>query len=94
MAVMMIMEWPTVTLEGYEKVRQLTNFESDPPAGGMFHVAALDGDRLRVVDVWETAEQFQAFVEARLMPATQQAGITAAPEVKILPAYNVFFPGR
>jgi hypothetical protein len=92
MAIVMIMEWQGVDLKGYEEVRRITNFEGDPPAGGMFHVAALDGDRLRVVDVWESAEAFQAFVQARLMPATQQAGITAQPDVKILPAHNIFTP--
>jgi hypothetical protein len=93
MAVMMQMEWPGVTAEQYEQVRVGTNFEGDPPAGGIFHVAALDGDKLRITDVWETPEQFQAFVEQRLMPCVQSLGITAEPQVSIYPAINVFNPG-
>jgi hypothetical protein len=89
----MSMEWPTVTAAQYDEVKRITNFENDTPAGGIFHVAALDGDVLRVVDVWESAEQFQAFVDSRLMPCVQQLGITAQPTISILPAHNVFNPG-
>lgn len=92
MAIVMIMEWPDVDLAGYEGVKRITNFENEVPPGGMFHVAALDGTTLRVIDVWESAEQFQAFVEAKLMPATKDLGITSQPVVKILPAHNIFAP--
>jgi|EndMetStandDraft_3_1072993.scaffolds.fasta_scaffold725460_2 hypothetical protein len=93
MAVLMSMEWPGVSAAQYDEVKRITNFENDWPAGGMFHVAALDGDTLRVVDVWESPEQFQAFVDSKLMPCVQQLGITQEPKISILPAHNVFNPG-
>jgi hypothetical protein len=46
-----------------------------------------------VTDVWERAEDFQAFVDQRLMPAVKQAGIAGEPKVTVLPAHNVFTPG-
>ena len=93
MAVMMIMEWQGVTREQYEAVRRIVNFEGNVPRGGQIHVAAFDDKGLRVTDVWDTAEDFQAFVEQRLMPGVQQAGIAGEPKVAVYPAHNVFTPG-
>jgi hypothetical protein len=93
MAIVMSMEWPGVTAAQYDELKRITNFENDWPDGGMFHVAALDGDTLRVTDVWESAEKFQAFADSKLMPCVQQMGITSQPNISILPAHNVFNPG-
>lgn len=93
MAVMMLMEWGGVTREQYDAVRKIVNFEADVPKGGLFHVAAFSDKGLHVTDVWERAEDFQTFVEQRLMPGVQQAGIHGEPRVQILPAHNVFTPG-
>ncbi len=94
MAVLMLMEWSGVTQQQYDSVRRIVDFEGKAPAGGLFHVAAVTPTGLRVVDLWERAEDFQAFVETRLMPGVRQAGIDAAePQVQVLPACNVFTPG-
>jgi hypothetical protein len=93
MAVLMTMEWADVTREQYDSVRKIVNFEGNPPKGGLFHVAAFDDKGLRVSDLWQSAEDFQAFVEQRLMPGVQQAGIQGEPKVAIYPAHNVFTPG-
>jgi len=93
MAIMMVMEWPNVTAAQYDELKRITNFENDWPDGGLFHVAAIDGDKLRVTDVWESPEKFQAFVDSRLMPAVQQMGVTSQPNISIYPAHNVFNPG-
>jgi hypothetical protein len=93
MAVMMMMEWSGVTREQYDAVRKIVNFEGNAPKGGLFHVAAFTDSGLRVNDLWERAEDFQSFVEQRLMPGVQQAGIAGEPKVQILPAYNVFASG-
>lgn len=93
MAVVMIMEWDGVTLEQYEQARHVVRWESEKPPGGIFHVAAHDGQKLRVTDVWESAEQFQQFVEQRLMPGVAQIGIQGEPKVEIYPAYAIFAPG-
>lgn len=92
MAIMMVMEWPGVGIDQYEEIRRTTNFESDVPGGSMFHVAAPDGDDLRVVDVWDTADSFNQFVETRLMPVVQQMGVTSQPTIQILPVHNIFSP--
>jgi len=48
---------------------------------------------MHLTDVWESAEDFQRFVDDRLMPVVQEMGIEGDPEVTILPAHTVFAPG-
>ena len=92
MAIMMVMEWAGVTASQYDEVRQSVNWEGDVPSGAMFHVAAFTDAGARITDVWGSAEQFQRFVDERLMPGVQKAGITGEPKVEILPAHAVFAP--
>jgi hypothetical protein len=94
MAIMMILDWPGATIEQYEAVRKDVNFETDQPAGLLYHVIASDANGLRIVDTWESAEQFQSFMEGRILPAVQKAGITAEPRFEVLPAHNIFSPAR
>lgn len=93
MAVMMLMQWDGVTREQYDAVRKIVDFEGNPPEGALYHVAGCSDRGLRVADTWERAEDFQAFVEQRLMPGVQKAGIHGEPKVEIWPAYNIFTPG-
>ena len=93
MAVLMLMQWDDVTREQYDAVRKIVNFEGDVPKGGLFHAAAFSDKGLRVSDLWDNAQDFQAFVEKRLMPGVAQAGIKGEPKVEIWPAHNVFTPG-
>ena len=90
MPVVMSMRWAGVTPEQYDAVREDVNWEGEPAAGGIFHVAAFDDAGLRVTDVWETAEDFQRFVDDRLMPAVRRAGLETQPEVEVLPTHAVF----
>lgn len=93
MAIVIIMRWEGVTLDQYEDVRKLVDWEGDPPPGGLLHVSAHDGGALRVVDIWESAEQFQQFVDQRLTPGTKQLGIESAPEAEVFPVHALFTPG-
>lgn len=92
MAIVMNMEWDGITTEQYDQVRKLVNWEGDAPAGGMYHVAATTEKGLRITDVWESAEQFQDFVNKRLMPGVQQLGIPGEPRVEVYPVHAIFAP--
>ena len=93
MAVMMLMRWAGVTPEQYDEARERVGWERNPAPGGIFHVAAFADDGMHVTDVWESAEDFQRFVDDHLMPVVQEMGIEGGPEVTILPAHSVFAPG-
>lgn len=92
MAVVMNMSWAGVTPEQYEAARKVVNWEGNPPAGGHLHIAWFDSAGLRVTDFWESAEQFQQFVDTRLTPGVQQVGIKGEPKVDIAPAHAAWAP--
>ena len=93
MAVMMQMTWNGIGVEDYEAVRKHVNWEGEVPPGAMFHVVAATDTGVRVTDVWESADAFDAFVRDRLMPGVKELGIPGEPQVVILPAHAIFAPG-
>lgn len=92
MAIVMNMRWPEATIDQYEQLREIVSWEKEVPPGAIFHVAAQDGDQLLITDVWESAEDFQTFVDTRLMPAVQQLGIPGEPTIEVRPAHAMFNP--
>jgi len=92
-AIMMIMSWPGVSLEQYDAVKADVNWEGEAPVGGIFHATAHDGNGLRITDIWESADDFQTFVNDRLMPGVTKAGLTSEPNVEIYPVHDVYTPG-
>ncbi len=91
-AIMMIMSWKGTTPEQYDQAKQIVNWEEDPAEGGLLHIAAHDGQALRITDVWESAEAFQAFVDNRLMPGIAGLGLPGRPDVEIYPLHDLFIP--
>jgi hypothetical protein len=89
----LFLRWDGVTVEQYEEIRGLANWEGDLPDGALFHLAAFTDDGMRIFDLWESAEAFQAFFQARVLPAVQQVGLESQPEVELLPAHATFTPG-
>jgi len=92
MATVMVMRWPEVTKEQYEEARQLVGWERDTPKGARLHVAWMGDDGFRVVDVWDSAEDFQNFVAARLTPGVQKIGIQGQPQVTFHELLGAFVP--
>ena len=91
MATIMMMHWPEVTEEQYEAARKQVNWERDAPNGGKLHVAWFD-QGLRVLDLWDSAQDFQQFVEQRLGPVTQQLGLKTQPKVDFKETHAIFAP--
>ena len=67
MAVFMELELQ-LTPDQYEAVDAAVNAKGDPPDGLIAHTARFDGDTLRILDIWESPEAFEAFAESRLSP--------------------------
>jgi hypothetical protein len=93
MATAVLLSWAGVTREQYDEVLEKLGLDADPPAGGLFHIAGVTDDGLRVVDVWESAEAFQRFVGERLTPAVQAVGIETQPDAELVEIHNVYAPG-
>jgi heme-degrading monooxygenase HmoA len=92
MATVMNMHWPEVTKQQYEQVRNDVKWETEKPAGAKFHVAWWADDGFHVLDLWDSPQDFQNFVQSRLTAAAQRAGITTQPNVQISEAHAIFAP--
>jgi hypothetical protein len=93
MPIVMIMRWEGMTAEQYDAMRREVNLEADPPSGGKLHVAAFDERGLVVVDLWDSPEAFNAFVETRLMPAVGKLGLPGRPDVQMASVHTTFTQG-
>jgi hypothetical protein len=63
-----------------------------PPDGLILHtVSDLGGDKWKLVDVWESVENFQSFVQSQLIPAIAEVNPDApqAPEPEILEIHTL-----
>jgi hypothetical protein len=89
----MQMRWAGVTPDQYEEARAKVDWEGNRPDGAVLHVVGFEEGAVHVTDVWESPEQFQRFVEERLMPAVQEIGIEGEPEVRFYPVQRVWNPG-
>jgi hypothetical protein len=87
MPVAFIMDFPGATLEEYDQVMDRMGLDGVPP-NAILHLAAQNGDDLRVVDVWESDEAFQAFAEAEIGPHTAAVGV-AEPAVTRIPVHRM-----
>jgi hypothetical protein len=94
MAIVMLMEWPRVTLDEYDRVMEALKLDERAPEGAVFHFAGSEGGSLRVVDIWESEDAWNSFRETRLMPALQETGLIekGAPNVRTYDVHNVYAP--
>jgi hypothetical protein len=92
MKIVMLMKWDGVTADQYEKLRKVVNWEGNEPKGAVFHVATFDNAGIRVTDIWESADDFNNFVQSRLMPGTAEVGIAGSPQVEVYPAHAIYAP--
>ncbi len=95
MAVAIEMNFRGATLDQYDQVIKAMGFSPGGPGapGGIFHWVAKTEDGIRVVDVWESKEQYEQFAEEQIGPSTQQAGIPSPPEVTVREVHNQLTTG-
>lgn len=63
------------------------------PPGSLFHWVTETADGIRVVDVWDSKEQYELFAEEQIGPLAQQAGISGPPEVTYHDVHNYLTAG-
>ena len=89
MAVVVIQEFEA-TPEQHDQVNEKLGDRT--PEGAILHAASdLGGGRMKSVDVWESAEHFQNFVQDKLIPAIAEVNPDApqAPEPEIREIYDL-----
>ena len=97
MAVAIEMNFKGATLDQYNEVMKLMSLDDGTrpaPPGAIFHWVAQTDDGIRVVDVWETKEQFEKFAQEQIGPFSQEVGITDPPEMQFFDVHNYFLPNQ
>lgn len=74
-----------------EIIKRLETVGAGAPKGRLYHAAFGDPNELRVSDIWDTKEDFEAF-GATLMPILQEVGVDPG-EPDWIEVYNVI-PGE
>ena len=95
MAVAVQLDFPGATLDQYDAVCKLMGLtpKGPGPAGAISHFSTMTESGLRVVDVWESKEQFEKFAQEQIGPFSQQAGLAGPPEMQFFEVHNYFTPG-
>ena len=96
MAVAIEMNFKGATLDQYNEVMKLMSLDDGTrpaPPGAIFHWVAQTDDGIRVVDVWETKEQFEKFAQDEIGPYTQEVGIPAPPVIQFRELHNYLTAG-
>ena len=88
MAVAMMVDNPAGSQEVYDRIRAQLGLEK--PAGGIFHVAGPSPNGgWRVIEVWESKEAANRFLQERFLPALQALGLSGpAPTREFWPVHN------
>jgi hypothetical protein len=82
-----ILRFPGGTLEQYDQVIEKMELGGEPPPGGVFHWVTQTDDGIMVTDVWESAEVFQAFADARIGPLSAEVGLPE-PQIETYEVHN------
>jgi hypothetical protein len=80
---------PASTTEQYEEVVRRLQESGEMPADGFdYHVAFFSGGQLRVSEVWDSFEQFEAFGK-RVMPLLSDVELEHTGQPEILEVHNI-----
>ena len=93
MAVLMELEFEGFTTDQYDAVDNALDPTNNPPDGLIAHSARMDGDTLRILDIWESPEAFGAFAESRLGPTLAETlgdDAPPPPEPKFTELHNAY----
>jgi hypothetical protein len=95
MPVAVILNFKDATLDQYDAVLAKMGLSPGGKAapGGMFHWTMKTDDGFKVVDVWESKEQFEKFADEQIGPFTQEVGMTTPPEIHFHDVYNYLTAG-
>ena len=90
MAVTLFMRVPELSLGRYDKLMVSLGLDANPPAGMVLHVATEAVGAVNVVEVWQTPQAAEGFVETRLKPALDALKVKDPLAYRLEPLYNLF----
>ena len=95
MAIAVQLDFAGATLDQYDEICKMMGLtpKGPGPTGAISHFATATDGGIRVVDVWQTREQFDSFAQEQIGPLSAKAGITNPPEIQFFDVHNYFTPG-
>ena len=76
----------------YRAVLDQMGVESKPAAGIFLHLTTPTDAGYRIVEIWDSKEGFEEFLETRLGPASKAIDLNRKTEISITPLHNFFAP--
>jgi hypothetical protein len=73
--VLVVAETPGGTSEQDDEIMEAIGVRTNPPTASHFRLAGPTDGGWRIVALWESREAFEAFMQERLRPALQDAGV-------------------
>ena len=90
MAMTLFMRVPELSLERYDQMMVALGFDANPPAGMVLHVATEAVGAVNVVEVWQTPQAAEGYVEARLKPALEAQQVKEPLSYRLEPLHNLY----
>lgn len=88
MAIMAVYTAQGISPQDYDAARAEISWETDPPAGGLMHLAGFDSDGILSIEVWDSRAAFDAYVRDRFGPTLNRLGHQDLPAPRILKLHN------
>jgi len=76
----------------YRAILDQMGVEKKPEPGLYLHLTARIEGGYRITEVWDSRENFDAFMEARLAPGAEAIGLQRQMTMTMEPLYNIFAP--
>ncbi|HEY3042220.1 MAG TPA: hypothetical protein VGJ66_26055 [Pyrinomonadaceae bacterium] len=76
----------------YRAVLDYMGVEKKPAVGIYLHLTYTTDFGYRIIEVWDSKEGFDEFLEQRLAPATKALGINRDTKITVNPLHNFFGP--
>ena len=95
MAIAVQMDFAGASTDQYDQVvKKMGLTPGGPgPSGAISHFVTMTADGMRVVDVWESKEQFDQFAQEKIGPLAESAGFPGPPQITFFEIHNYLTPG-
>jgi hypothetical protein len=78
--------------EEYRAVLDYMGVEKKPAGGIYLHLTYKTDFGYRIIEIWDSKDGFDEFLEQRLAPATKALGINRETKITVNPLHNCFAP--
>jgi hypothetical protein len=92
MAVTLIMRVPELSPGRYDRMVAELDLDASPPPGLILHVATEGVGAINLLEVWQTRQAAESFVEGRFQEMLRRYGVKQPLAYRLEPLHNLFVP--